>query len=233
VTSSCLRGSLRLSVVIPAWQEAPRIAAAVAAARGFADEVIVADSGSPDGTAGVALAAGARVVTAPRGRGPQLQAGARAATGDVLLFLHADATVEPEARQAIFEALRDPEVLGGNFRLAFVPATRWARFYSLANDVRRRWLRIYYGDSALFVRRRVFGPLGGFASMPLFEDYDFVRRLERRGRTAYLRRVEVKASARRFLGAPLRTLLVWTLLQVLYSAGVRPARLARLYRDLR
>jgi rSAM/selenodomain-associated transferase 2 len=224
---------MRISAVIPAWNEEAGIAAAVAAARAVADEVIVADAGSPDGTAARARAAGATVVTAARGRGPQLQAGAAAARGEVLLFLHADALLAPGARGAILEALRDPAVVGGNFRLVFVPRTRWARVFSLANDLRRRWLRIYYGDSGLFVRRGAFEALGGFRPLPLFEDYELVRRLERRGRTVYLRAVEVTASARRFAAAPVRTLFLWTLLQVLYSAGVPPARLARLYRDLR
>lgn len=220
-------------MIIPTWQEGARIAEAVAAARGIADEVIVADADSPDGTAALARASGAFVVTAPRGRGPQLDAGARAATGDVLIFLHADATLGPGARGAICQALTDPQVQGGNFRLVFEPRTRWARVFSWANDVRRRWLRIYYGDSALFVRREVFQTLGGFSPLPLFEDYEMVRRLERRGRTTYLRSVEVSASARRFQHAPFRTLFVWTGLQILYSAGVSPARLARLYQDLR
>lgn len=222
-----------LSIVIPAWQEAARIAQAVAHARAIGDEVIVADAGSPDGTAAQAAQAGARVVQAPRGRGPQMNAGARAARGDVLLFLHADATIAPNARAAIDEALRDPHVLGGNCRLMFDPPGAAARLFAWANDRRRRWLRIYYGDSALFLRREAYDRLGGFAPLPLFEDYDLVRRLERLGRTAYLRHVEVRASARRFEAAPLRTLALWTVLQALYSLGVPAGRLARLYADRR
>lgn len=225
--------TLTISVIIPTWQESARIAEAVAAAREVGDEVIVADAGSPDGTARLAQAAGALVVDAPLGRGPQMQAGARLASGDVLLFLHADASLGPGARLALEHALRDPAIQGGNFRLVFEPRTRWARFFSWANDVRRRWLRIYYGDSALFVRRDVFDAVGGFASLPLFEDYELVRRLERRGRTAYVRTVDVSASARRFEHAPLRTLCLWTLLQMLYSAGIAPTRLVRLYRNFR
>jgi len=223
----------RLSVIIPAWREADGIAAAVEAAARVGDEVIVADGGSPDGTARLAAAAGARVVQAEKGRGAQLAAGARAATGDVLLFLHADARLPPEARQALDDALRDEQVAGGNFFLRFEPETRAARLFTWANHVRRRWLAIYYGDSAIFVRRSVYDALGGFEPLPIFEDYELVRRLERHHRTAYLADVVVRASARRFEGAPLTTLGLWSILQVLYSSGVSAHALAGLYRDLR
>lgn len=222
-----------LSVVIPTWLEAGRIGALVAHARTWADEVVVADAGSPDGTADVAAAHGARVVLAPRGRGPQLRAGADAATGDVLLFLHADVEVRGDARAAIDAALADPGVVGGNFLLRFAPDGAYARVFTWCNDWRRRLLRIYYGDSGIFVRRDAYAALGGFPDLPVFEDYELVRRMERRGRTAYIRDVELHASARRFADAPLKTLAIWVGLQALYSGGVSAHRLARLYADIR
>ena len=223
-----------LTVIIPSWCEAHQIANVVRAALEIGSDVIVADAGSPDGTAAVAQAAGARIVSAPRSRGAQLHAGALAAQGDVLLFLHADAMLPREARAAIDEALLDPLVVGGNFFLRFVPDSFAARLFTRANDLRRRWLRIYYGDSGIFVRRTIYTQLGGFRALPILEDYEFVRRLERAGRTVYLRRIVMKASARRFEAAPLRTLLVWTLIQTLYSVfRVSPDRLARYYADIR
>ena len=222
-----------MSAVIPTWCERGAIAGAVATAARVADEVIVADAGSPDDTAAIARAAGARVVDAPRGRGRQLATGAAAARGDVLLFVHADARLPPAARAAIERALADPEVGGGNFRLRFEPATAWARLFSRADDLRRRWLRIYYGDSGLFVRRAVYDALGGYRPLPILEDHDLARRLERATRTVYLREVAIVASARRFEGAPVRTLAIWAAIQGLASAGVAPERLARLYADLR
>jgi rSAM/selenodomain-associated transferase 2 len=225
--------TLRLSVIIPAWREAERIAATVRAAREIGDEVIVADAGSDDGTAEEAARAGAVVVQAAKGRGAQLHAGALAARGEVLLFLHADASLPPAARERIHAALADPDVLGGNFYLRFEPDGFFARLFTWLNDARRRLLRIYYGDSAIFVRRAVYEALGGFRAYPLFEDYDFVRRLERAGRTAYLREVTVTASARRFVRRPFATLAVWVLLQAAFSAGVSPFRLARFYAHVR
>lgn len=218
-----------ISVIVPTWCEETLVATTVREALAVGDEVIVADGGSTDGTAAAARAAGARVVVAPRGRGPQLHAGACSARGDVLLFLHADARLPPAARAAIREALADEAVLGGNFHLRFVPASFAASLFTCANDVRRRSLRIYYGDSAIFLRRSTYESLGGFPALPIFEDYELVRRLERAGRTAYVRDVTVEASARRFERSPIRTLATWTMLQLLYSLGVSPHRLARFY----
>ena len=223
-----------ISVIIPTWCEESLVASSVRDGLALGDEVIVADGGSTDETAAAARAAGARVVIAPRGRGPQLHAGACDARGDVLLFLHADAKLPAAARGAIVEALADEAVIGGNFYLRFVPASFAARLFTWANDVRRRRLRIYYGDSAIFVRRSTYESLGGFRTMPIFEDYELVRRLERAGRTAYVRSITVEASARRFEQAPIRTLVIWTVLQFLYSAiGVSPHRLARFYTTTR
>lgn len=201
---------MRLSVVIPTWCEERLVADAVRAARQLADEVIVADPGSPDRTRARARSAGARVIDAPRGRGPQLQAGAEVATGDVLLFLHADVRLAAGARAAIDAALSDPATGGGNFRLRFVPETPAARLFTTANDLRRRLLNIYYGDSAIFVRTDVFHALGGYRPLPIFEDYDLVQRLERAGLTRYITDVTAEASARRFAHRPVRTLLVCT-----------------------
>lgn len=225
--------SASISAIIPCWNEAAVIVQAVTAARAIADEVIVVDAGSQDATASLAADAGAQVLQAGRGRGPQLAAGAGAARGDVLLFLHADATLPPQARAAIEEALTDRAIGGGNFRLRFEPRDGWARLYGRVNHERRRWLRIYYGDSGLFVRRSVYNSLGGFRPLPIMEDYDFVRRLEKASTTAYITDVEITASARRFADRPLRTLAIWTLIQTLASSGVSPARLARLYADIR
>jgi rSAM/selenodomain-associated transferase 2 len=224
----------RISAVIPTWQEATRIAECVQAAASVADEVIVVDAGSADGTTEVARAVGARVISIERkGRGPQLHAGALAAAGDILLFLHADAQLRQGARDAMLRALEDPAVVGGNFYLRFWPEGRFARLFTWVNHLRRRLLRIYYGDSAVFVRRAVYEELGGFRPLPILEDYELVRRLERRGRTVYVQEVEVLASARRFEGRPWRTLFLWVVIQGLYMAGVSPDRLARLYADLR
>lgn len=217
---------------MPTFREASRVEAVVRACAREADEVVVVDAGSDDGTAELARRAGARVVASEKGRGLQLEAGARLAGGDVLVFVHADVLVPEGFRRAIERAL-EPGVVGGNFRLRFEPPSFWASVFSIANDLRRRFFRIYYGDSCIFVRREAFEALGGFSPIPIFEDYELVRRLERLGETAYVTSPEVAASARRFEGRPMRTLLLWAALQLAYSLGAPPARLARFYADHR
>lgn len=124
-----MRDEAEISIIIPTWNEAPLIANAVASAFRVADEVVVADAGSPDGTAEIAASTGARVVQAMKGRGTQLDAGARAARGDVLLFVHADARLPPRARSAVLKSLSDPRMVGGNFLIRFLPES-WSRAIS-------------------------------------------------------------------------------------------------------
>jgi rSAM/selenodomain-associated transferase 2 len=225
---------MKVSAVIPTWQEEARIGRAIAAARAIADEVVVSDGGSTDRTAAIARAQGAVVVQGERGRGQQLTAGAAHATGDVLLFLHADTLLPPEARGSLEDVLQDPRVSGGNFFLRFEPRdTPVGRMFTWLYDVRCRLLRIYYGDSPLFVRRDVYWRLGGFPAQPLFEDYAFIRRLERTERTVYVRDVEGVTSGRRYENRVLQTLGTWVILQALYSLGASPRRLARWYVDAR
>jgi rSAM/selenodomain-associated transferase 2 len=224
---------MKLSAIIPTFCEASGIGRTVTHCLAFADEVIVADGGSPDATQQNALAAGAQVVVSRKGRGPQLNVGALAASGDTLIFVHADTLLPATARAALARALADPAIVGGNFKLRFVPSTRAGRFYAAANHYRRRAFAVYYGDSCIFVRTSVFRELGGFRELALFEDQELVQRLEAHGRTHYETQVEAASSSRRFARRPLRTLGIWALLQALYAAGVAPSRLARLYAEVR
>lgn len=221
-----------MSVIIPALNEARVIAGAVHNARAAgADEVIVADGGSADGTAAAAIDAGARVIAAPRGRGTQLNVGATASAGDVLIFLHADGLLPADAVAQIRAALADPEVIGGNFRIHF-GTTRHARFLAAFYHVIRQ-LTVYYGDSAIWVRREHFEAVGGFPPFPLMEDLKLVHLLRGRGRMAYLEG-PVQASPRRWeQGGLLKTWASWVVIQTLYFYNVPPARLARLYRHIR
>ncbi|MEM1032341.1 MAG: TIGR04283 family arsenosugar biosynthesis glycosyltransferase [Myxococcota bacterium] len=223
-----------VSAIVPTYREASRIGATVRALRDVCDEVIVCDAQSPDGSAGQARAAGATVVSVETpGRGAQLNAGAAVAGGATLVFVHADTTIPKGFRAAIDDALSDPCVVGGNFRLRFWPPSCAARGFTFANDLRRRWFDIYYGDSCIFVRTEVFRRLGGFPPSPILEDYAFVRALEALGPTAYITSCEVRSSARRFADHPWRTLALWTFLQAAYGVGVDPHRLAALYRHVR
>lgn len=218
---------MRVSVVIPVYCEAEQIGQAVKAAAEVADEVIVVDGCSPDGTACQAVAAGAQVVLTQRGHTLRMHAGARRATGDVVLFLHADVRLPPHARDAMQEVLRDPNVDGGHFRLRFEPCHGWARFYSWASHVRRRWMPGAQGAPATFIRRSAYLMWGGSQPTPWMEGHAVLQRLQRFTRSVYVSAVEVRASTRRFEHAPVRTLAQWTWWQGMSMLGLPPGQLAR------
>lgn len=166
-----------LSVVIPtlnAETSLPRTLAAVA--RG-ADEVVVADGGSTDGTRTLAKDAGARVVGAPRGRGPQLAAGGAAARGDWLLFLHADTIPGPGWQEAVAQHRADASDRAGAFRLRFDDPAPQARRLERLVEWRTRVLGLPYGDQGLLMARRLYEEIGGFRPLVLMEDVDMARRL--------------------------------------------------------
>ena len=197
-------------------------------------EVVIADGGSRDATLTIARAHATEplVVRAGGGRAAQLNAAAREASGDVLLFLHADSRLPRDAYASLAEAWRSDDV-GGNFALGFDGDGTFERVLGAVYRHQRR-LGYYYGDSSVWVRREHFDALGGFREIPIMDDYDFVRRLERGpGRTRCLPGPATTSARRwRSLGIP-RTVLAWCAIRWLYVAGVSPARLARLYRIVR
>ena len=221
-----------ISVVIPTLDEEERLAHLISGLRLETPgcEIIVADGGSRDGTVAVARALGATVIRSAPGRGRQLARGAEMAAGDVLLLLHADSVFPAGGLARIEERLNAaPGLVGGNFRLLFdghdAFSRRLTRFYA--------WMRrhgLYYGDSAVFVRRRVYQALGGMRPVALMEDYDFTRRLERFGPTCCIEDPPLVTSSRRFRGRqPLAIIWGWLKIHALYHLGVSPDRLARLY----
>jgi len=222
-----------ISVIIPTLNEAaalPGLLRALAA-QGEAHEIIVADGGSADATVALAREAGARVISAPQGRGAQLAAGAAAAAGDVLWFLHADTKAPYAAMRALMHALDGRGAVGGNFRVLFDGGTRFDRFMIWFYAIIRR-LGLFYGDSGIFVRRAAYEAIGGMRALPLMEDHDFARRMRRAGRIACVRFPPLVASSRRFRGRrPVAIMAGWLAIHVLYAFGVSPRLLARVYRS--
>jgi rSAM/selenodomain-associated transferase 2 len=219
--------SSKVSVVIPALDEAAYVERAVISARA-ADEVIVVDGGSSDETAARARSAGAEVMAAPRGRGIQLHRGAQRATGEWLLFLHADSVLEEGWRTALLAL--PGRVAGGAFRFAIDSRRPVFRALEWGVACRCRLLALPFGDQGLFARRSAYSRIGGFRPYPLMEDVDFVRRLRRAGPLALLR-PRAFTSPRRWerlgvLGAIVRN--GWLLAQ--FAAGRPPEELARGYR---
>ncbi|GIX48295.1 MAG: glycosyl transferase family 2 [Candidatus Tectimicrobiota bacterium] len=225
-----MREGLRVSVIVPTLNEAAYLPATLARV-GLApqDELIVVDGGSDDGTVAVAQRFTSQVLVTSPGRARQMNAGAQRAQGDVLLFLHADTLLPPDGVALVRAAMQPPEVVGGAFALAIVPATPALRLVAWGANWRTRLARLPYGDQALFVRRQVFVELGGYADWPFLEDVQLVRALRRRGRLAFIAQ-PVCTSARRWqregvLYTTLRNLALITL----FFCGVSPHVLKRWY----
>lgn len=218
-----------LTVIIPALNEEARIETAIRSARAYDKvKVIVADGGSEDQTAVRAAALGAQVVSAPRGRAAQMNAAAQAATeSQTLLFLHADTSLPPDYAEHVERTLARPGVVAGAFRLRIDLAGRRLQLIAAAANARSRWLRLPYGDQALFMRAHTFHEIGGFTNLPVMEDVDLIRRLRRRGRIA-LAPATVITSARRYeQRGPLRLALTHQAMLAAFLFGIAPARIAR------
>lgn len=226
-----------ISVILPVLDEERRIGqrlTELSAMEGLG-EVLVVDGGSSDGTVERARAfPGVSVLSAPRGRASQMNAGAERARGSVLLFLHADVRLPPEAFHHVTRALEDPRVVAGAFKTWTVDDVGRSRLGPLLHlaDLRSRYTRLPYGDQALFVRAEAFRAAGGFPAQPLMEDLELSQRLWKLGR---IRTVDarVTVSGRRFLARPVFYFLAVNGFPLLYRLGVSPASLLRLYAHVR
>src|SRR4051795_10370270 len=225
-----LQEPMPLSAIIPTLNAADCLPALLTELRARVPEIVVADGGSADDTASLVKTAGALVVNAPRGRGNRLGAGAAAASGDWLLFLHADCRLGAGWDPAVRGFIAAPDAAGraGYFAFALDDPSSAARRLERIVRWRCSLLALPYGDQGLLISRRLYNAVGGFATIPLMEDVDLVRRLGPR-RLAPLP-VPLYSSARRYLGEgyirrPLRNLFCLSL----YFAGVKPRHIAQLY----
>jgi rSAM/selenodomain-associated transferase 2 len=234
MTSTATNQGFELSIIIPTFNEASVIGQTLDSVAKLREvvEVIVVDGGSDDDTVEIVRRHKVKLMTADRGRGAQMHAGARAAQGVVFWFLHADTLPSPDAVREIAESLTDSRAVGGSFDVQFAGRRFAARFLTRFYRQLRK-LGLCYGDSAIFVRRETYEKLGGFKPFAIFEDLDFVRRLRRSGHFNRLPAV-VTTSERRFEGRSFTlTFARWTFLQVLYWLGVNPQFLGKLYAPIR
>ena len=220
-----------LSVVIPTLNEAEQLPETVRRARMIPEihEIIVVDGGSRDRTREIAADLGCTVLDAPASRGGQLRRGASAATGDVILFLHADTWLPPEAGRAALESFREPGVVGGGFWKVFRDPAWLMRGSRLRCGLRLWFGSRILGDQAMFVRRETLESIGGVPDSALMEEIELCRRLRRVGRLV-LANATVSTSTRRFrkLGV-LRTYLRMGHVSWLHWRGTSPEELRRLY----
>ena len=224
---------MKLSIITPALNEAKILEQTLESLKDQSVEIVVVDGGSKDASEEIALQYTPHVFIAPRGRGLQQHTGALESQGNVLLFLHADTLLPPEYWHLIDQALTDPSVVFGAFCLSFYPPSPALDLIAFMANLRSRFLRLPYGDQALFVRRTAYFQVGGFQDFPIMEDVDLVRRLNRAG-AFKLTRGYVKTSTRRWhVEKPVfTTLRNWSLI-MRYFLGVSPYILARHYPDTR
>lgn len=243
---------MTIAVIIPVLNEARCIGQTLShtATLGF-DDLIIVDGGSLDTTcaiveslAGPGLAPSEhspapfthtpiRLLTAPPGRARQLNAGAIATHCDVLLFLHADTQLPPNARQVVSTALSNQACVGGRFNVRFDSSCLTASVVAYLMNLRSRLSGIATGDQAIFVRRDVFERIGRFADIPLMEDVEFTQRLKRAGGVMPLQDTVVTAFRRWEQQGPLRTILLMWTLRFLYWIGISPHQLQHFYRMVR
>ena len=223
---------MKFSIIIPALNEADGIETllgSLAPLRARGAEVIVVDGGSVDGTAERVRASGAAALAAPRGRGSQMNAGAAAASGEVLIFLHADTRLPPGADHLIDAGLSQPGSIWGLFDVRIAGGHPRLRIVSRTMNMRLRLTGIATGDQAIFVRRDAFLAVGGYPDIPLMEDIALSRALKRRSPPVCLA-TKVLTSGRRWEArGPVRTILAMWRLRLAFWLGADPQKLALAY----
>jgi rSAM/selenodomain-associated transferase 2 len=223
---------MRISIIIPVLNEAPvivRTLSGLQTLRVAGHEVIVVDGGSKDGTVALSQPFADRVIRADRARSRQMNAGAKAAKGDILLFLHADTLLPENAAQSIINGLKGQRGRWGRFDVRLSGSHYFLRIIEHLMNLRSRFTGIATGDQAIFVRRRLFEAMGGFPDIDLMEDIALSRILKRYGRPLCLRQWVVTSSRRWEKKGVLRTILQMWRLRLAYALGVDPKHLARLY----
>lgn len=225
----------RISIIIPVFCEQAIINRTVETVRsrrgGKAAEIIVVDGQAEKETLAAIRDGSVHKLSSEKGRGRQLNRGAAVATGDVLIFLHADTVLPSTAFERIAGAMRDKDYVGGAFDLCIDSRRMAFRVIETVANMRSRLTRIPYGDQAIFIRTSYFRTLGGFKEIPIMEDVDLMQRIKRHGRRIVIFREPVMTSARRWEkeGPVFVTLRNWFLM-ILHLCGVAPERLARFYK---
>jgi len=225
-------GSGRISIIIPTLNEAGNIKEAIATTQPSTNiEIIVVDAGSKDGTVEMAQLLSIKVISSSSGRAVQMNAGALAASGDILLFLHADTHLPTGFDEMIRTALQQPGTVAGAFNLRIDASLLSLRWVEWGVNVRSHFYQMPYGDQAIFLTKAVFQQMGGFPELPIMEDFELMRRLKRTGCIVIIP-TPVVTSARRWLQKGVfKTTLLNQLVIIAYLLGVSPERICCWYRQ--
>lgn len=225
---------IKISVIIPVLNEAKTIKNVLLNLQNYSElEVIVVDGGSEDETVAIAESFGYKVLTSPRGRSIQMNAGAAIATGSILLFLHGDTILPANFPVMIITTIEKPGIVGGAFELAIDAKIRGIRFVEKMVNWRSHFFSLPYGDQAIFIKSEIFNQIGGFTIQPIMEDFVFIQQLKKVGRISIIP-TPVITSGRRWqqLGV-LKTTLINQLMILGYYLGISPEKLAAFYRKNR
>ncbi len=221
----------KISIIIPVLNEAASIAAVIQQAlTGENIEIIVSDGGSRDQTVEMVQSLGVSVIQSSPGRAQQMNRGAKQATGDILLFLHADTFLPHQFDDYIRQSLMERRTIAGAFQLKIGANLRGIRWVEKMVNWRSQFLQLPYGDQAIFLKRSTFWQMGGFPQLPIMEDFELIRNLQKWGRVA-IAPVAVQTSGRRWqkLGV-FKTTLLNQVIIIGYFLGIPPHRLAHCYR---
>lgn len=225
----------KISVVVPVLNEEKSLGPTLSQLNiGESEELIIVDGGSRDNTLSIASRFTDKVFSTHKGRGHQMNFGAKKAKGDILLFLHADTILPKGGFDIIREVLKDNSISAGAFTLGIDHASRSFRIIEWGANLRSSVTKVPYGDQGLFLKRALFEEAGGFADIPLMEDIEISKRLKKKGKIIFVK-TPVTVSPRRWLkeGLVYTTLRDW-MIAILFSLfRVSPERLAQYYRDVR
>jgi rSAM/selenodomain-associated transferase 2/rSAM/selenodomain-associated transferase 1 len=223
-----------ISVIIPTLNEEENIAGCLGNTQGALKvERIVVDGGSRDRTVEIARSCGAKVLTSPTGRARQMNAGAGVASGDLFLFLHADTLLPKRFDGWVRQVLAQPGVAAGAFEFRLDATSRGLRIIERVANWRSRRLQLPYGDQAIFIRSALFREIGGFPDLPIMEDFEFIRRLKRKGRIQ-IASIPAVTSARRWMRLGVwRTTFINQLIVIAYYLDISPSSVHRWARRIR
>ncbi|MDZ8027306.1 MAG: TIGR04283 family arsenosugar biosynthesis glycosyltransferase [Nostoc sp. DedQUE11] len=222
----------KISIIIPTLNEAANIKEAIATTQARINiEFIVVDGGSSDDSVEIAQSLGVKVISSSAGRAVQMNAGVVAASGEILLFLHADTRLPAGFDEMICTALQQPGIVAGAFNLRIDASLLSLRWVELGVKWRSHFCQMPYGDQAIFLTKGLFQQIGGFAELPIMEDFELMRRLKAMGRIAIIS-TPVVTSARRWLQKGVfKTTLLNQIVIIAYLLGVSPERIRCWYRQ--
>ena len=223
-----------ISIIVPILNEASNIKTCIDKIKNLEGkkEIIFVDGGSEDNPTKI-IGNTARLIVGERGRAKQMNAGANFSKGEILLFLHCDTTLPPNALRNIEEILKNNKIVGGGFLHSFDKKNLFCKIISLSANIRTFTSHIFFGDQAIFVRKPIFSEMNGYRELALFEDWDFSLRMKEFGKTTIIKKRICTSSRRIQHWGKTKTLYIWWGLSLLYVFGFSEKKLVKFYKNIR